>query len=233
MRPLSNGAPTGFVFPACFDVHDAAHGNAPGHHPGTAGKTLVGLMGRPSRKEELVERTFGVWLDRGVAGASVNDLVAAAGVPKGSFYNHFSSKEKFAVAHVQRYVRALEMESLITAEGPALQVMRQHFDRQVVARRATDLGPGCLLGTFSTGVSGTYAELRSAVRGGFDQWIDALAQVISRGRDNGEIATSVDPSAVAAALVDGFQGALARARVSGESRPLEVFLSTTMDTLCR
>jgi len=59
-------------------------------------------MGRPSNKEQLIERTLGVWLTQGFQGASVNDLVAAAGVPKGSFYNHFSSKERFAIEHVRR-----------------------------------------------------------------------------------------------------------------------------------
>ena len=69
-------------------------------------------MGRPSVKEQLVDRTLGVWIERGFEGASVNDLVAAAGVPKGSFYNHFSSKEQFAVEHVNRYVPTLALESL-------------------------------------------------------------------------------------------------------------------------
>jgi TetR/AcrR family transcriptional regulator, transcriptional repressor for nem operon len=190
-------------------------------------------MGRPSLKEQLVDRTLGVWLDRGFEGASVNDLVAAAGVPKGSFYNHFPSKETFAVAHVQRYVRGLELESLVEAEGPTLDVIRQHFNRQLAARTVADLEPGCLLGTFSTGVSSAYPELLSAVRDGFAQWIDALTQVISRARDSGEIASDLDPADVAAALVDGLQGALARARITGDARPLEVFLSTTMQILCR
>jgi TetR/AcrR family transcriptional repressor of nem operon len=190
------------------------------------------FVGRPSLKEQLVDRTLGVWLDRGFEGASVNDLVTAAGVPKGSFYNHFPSKETFAVAHVQRYVRGLDLESLVAAEGPALDVIREHFNQQLVARRSARLDPGCLLGTFSTGVSGAYPELQSAVREGFAQWIDALAQVISRAKDNGEIAGNLDSVDVAAALVDGLQGALARARVTGDPRPLEVFLSTTMQILC-
>src|SRR6185436_5208687 len=107
----------------------------------------------------LVDRTLGVWLDKGFEGASVNDLVFAAGVPKGSFYNHFSSTETFAVAHVERYVRGLDLESLVTAEGPALDEISQHLDQQLVARRSARLEPGCLLGTFSTGVSGAYPEL--------------------------------------------------------------------------
>jgi TetR/AcrR family transcriptional repressor of nem operon len=190
------------------------------------------VVGRPSLKEQLVERTFGVWLDRGFEGASVNDLVVAAGVPKGSFYNHFSSKETFAVAHVQRYVQGLGLDELSTAEGPALDVIRQHFTRQLLARRAADLEPGCLLGTFSTGVSAAYPDLLAAVRDGFAQWISALAQVISRAQDRGEIAGDLDSEDIAAALVDGLQGALARARITGESRPFEVFLSTTMAALC-
>src|SRR4051812_24672984 len=101
-------------------------------------------MGRPSVKEQLVDRTLGVWLDRGFEGASVNDLVAAAGVPKGSFYNHFSSKEQFAVEHVNRYLRTLALESLEDAQGRAIEAVREHFTQLVASRRDGRMEPGCL-----------------------------------------------------------------------------------------
>jgi len=188
-------------------------------------------MGRPSNKEQLIERTLGVWLTQGFQGASVNDLVAAAGVPKGSFYNHFSSKERFAIEHVRRYVRTLNLDSLSGAEGPAVDVIRQHFGQHVSGREAAGMPPACLLGTFSNGVSESQPELLAAVRQGFAQWIDCVASVLSRARDAGEIDPGHDPEDLAAALVDGFQGAIARARVTCDSRPLDVFLSQTIQTL--
>jgi TetR/AcrR family transcriptional repressor of nem operon len=191
-------------------------------------------MGRPSNKEQLIERTLGVWLTHGFQGASVNDLVAAAGVPKGSFYNHFSSKEQFAIEHVRRYLHTLNLDSLASADGPAVDVIRQHFGQQVRDREAARMTPACLLGTFSNGVTESQPELLAAVCQGFAQWIDCVASVLSRARDAGEIDPGSDPQDLAAALIDGFQGAIARARVTCDSRPIDLFLSQTIQMLiCR
>jgi len=176
-------------------------------------------MGRPSNKEQLIERTLGVWLTQGFQGASVNDLVAAAGVPKGSFYNHFSSKEHFAVEHVHRYMRSLNLDSLGRADGPAVDALRQHFSQHISSRDAARMPPACLLGTFSTGVTESQPELL------------CVASVLARARDACEIDRGHDPGDLAAALVDGFQGAVARARVTSDSRPLDLFLSQTIPTL--
>ena len=188
-------------------------------------------MGRPSNKEQLIERTLGVWLTQGFQGASVNDLVAAAGVPKGSFYNHFSSKEHFAVEHVHRYMRSLNLDSLGRADGPAVDALRQHFSQHISSRDAARMPPACLLGTFSTGVTESQPELLAAVRDGFTEWINCVASVLARARDACEIDRGHDPEDLAAALVDGFQGAVARARVTSDSRPLDLFLSQTIPTL--
>jgi len=190
-------------------------------------------MGRPSVKEQLVDRTLGVWIERGFEGASVNDLVAAAGVPKGSFYNHFSSKEQFAVEHVNRYVPTLALESLANAQGRAVDAVREHFAQLVASRRDGRMEFGCLLGTFSNSVAGSYPELREAVRASFEQWIDVLAAVLVRARDAGELSTSRAPADLAAALVDGFEGAVARSRATGALDPLDVFLAVTLEELTR
>ena len=190
-------------------------------------------MGRPSVKEQLVDRTLGVWLERGFEGSSVNDLVAAAGVPKGSFYNHFPSKEHFAVEHVHRYLLTLELESLRDSPGPAVEVVRQHFVGQIRARQEGRTQHGCLLGTFSNSMTESHPALREAVNDGFEQWIGALAEVLTRARDAGEIVSHREPAELAAALVDAFQGAIARKRATGSSSPLDVFLDVTLAELTR
>lgn len=190
-------------------------------------------MGRPSVKEQLVDRTLGVWLERGFEGASVNDLVAAAGVPKGSFYNHFSSKEQFAVEHVDRYVRTLALESLVNAPGRAVDAVREHFVQLVAARRDGRMESGCLLGTFSNSVTESYPELREAVVKSFGQWIDALTAALVRARDADELSAGRDPADLAAALVDGFEGAVARSRATGAPGSLDVFLAVTLEELTR
>jgi TetR/AcrR family transcriptional regulator, transcriptional repressor for nem operon len=188
-------------------------------------------MGRPSIKEQLMERSQNLLITRGFNGVSVGDLVAAAGVPKGSFYNHFASKEQFAVEHVERYLRLLDLDALREPTGPAPDVIRHHFERQIAARRNGSMPIACLLGTLSTGISTAYPDLREAVRAAFELWINALAGLVDVAQVAGEIHSDVDPANVAAALVDGFEGALARAQVTGEGGPLDNFMRTTLEAL--
>lgn len=61
-------------------------------------------MPKPSHREKLLEEGFWVLLSCGYNGASVRDIVRAAGAPQGSFTNHFASKEAFAEEVLDRYV---------------------------------------------------------------------------------------------------------------------------------
>jgi TetR/AcrR family transcriptional repressor of nem operon len=178
-----------------------------------------------------MERSQNLLITRGFDGVSVGDLVAAAGVPKGSFYNHFASKEQFAVEHVRRYVRFLDLDALRDLTEPASDAIRHHFERQIAARRNGSMPTACLLGTLSTGVGNSYPDLRQAVREGFEEWISALSGALAVAREAGEIPVDTDPDSVAAALVDGLEGALARAQVTGERRPLHNFMRTTLVAL--
>ena len=60
-------------------------------------------MPKPSHREKLLTAGLQVVLERGYCGASVRDIVQAAGVPQGSFTNHFRSKEAFCLEVLERY----------------------------------------------------------------------------------------------------------------------------------
>lgn len=67
----------------------------------------------------------------------------------------------------------------------------------------------------------------------FEVWIDALTAALIRARDADELSTSRAPADLAAALVDGFEGAVARSSATGVLDPLEVFLAVTLEELTR
>jgi TetR/AcrR family transcriptional repressor of nem operon len=59
-------------------------------------------MPKPSHREQLLKAGFKVVLERGYCGASVRDIVHAAGAPQGSFTNHFASKDAFCLELLNR-----------------------------------------------------------------------------------------------------------------------------------
>ena len=61
-------------------------------------------MSKPSNREKILTEGLRVVHERGFAGASVRDIVQAAGVPQGSFTNHFASKEAFGLEVIELYL---------------------------------------------------------------------------------------------------------------------------------
>ncbi|HEX4336137.1 MAG TPA: TetR/AcrR family transcriptional regulator [Polyangiaceae bacterium] len=57
------------------------------------------------RREELMDAAERIFLEKGIAATSVDEIVVAADVAKGTFYLHFESKDALLVALQQRFSR--------------------------------------------------------------------------------------------------------------------------------
>src|SRR5258708_14046070 len=81
------------------------------------------VMGKPSKREKILTEGLRVVHEHGFGGASVRDIVQAAGVPQGSFTNHFASKEAFGLEIIDRYfanISELARETLRNDSLPPL-----------------------------------------------------------------------------------------------------------------
>ena len=76
-------------------------------------------MARQSMRDEIVAAALEQFHIRGYHGAGVKDITDAAGVPKGSFYNHFDSKEALAVVALQQYGEGRQIHQLADRFYPA------------------------------------------------------------------------------------------------------------------
>ena len=88
-------------------------------------------MARPSAKEQLIAAGLAILHERGFNGSGVQDITDAAGVPKGSFYNHFESKEAFAAEVLEHYWRqgSCSLAMLSDERVPPLDRLRGYFDK--------------------------------------------------------------------------------------------------------
>ncbi|MFT4074337.1 MAG: TetR/AcrR family transcriptional regulator [Asticcacaulis sp.] len=56
------------------------------------------------RQEELMDAALALFVEKGIAATSIDEIVTAAGVSKGGFYHHFASKDALLTALQDRYV---------------------------------------------------------------------------------------------------------------------------------
>src|SRR5207237_9141409 len=109
---------------------------------------------------------------KGFNATSVQDITDAAGVPKGSFYNHFVSKEVLGVEVVKRYAegsRRFQAPLADTTLAPLARI-EQSVAGLVQANVDNGFECGCLLGNFSTELSTQSPMIRQQVELAFQQW---------------------------------------------------------------
>src|SRR5580704_12038867 len=120
------------------------------------------LMARTNVREKIVEAGLKVLIEKGFNGSGVQDITAAAGVPKGSFYNHFDSKEALGAEIVERYgAGSTRREILADSSIAPLQRLRRHFERLNAIFTDAKFERGCILGNFSAELSGQSDLIRA------------------------------------------------------------------------
>jgi TetR/AcrR family transcriptional repressor of nem operon len=180
-------------------------------------------MGRPSRRGELLDIGVDVLHRRGYSAASVEAITELASVPKGAFFNHFGSKEAFAVEALRRYFGRWQEQALRIVGDPEMNAagrLRALAAAATDGARETSYSFGCLIGNLSAELSSEHASIRSTLSEIFRDWELTFATVIEAGQRAGELSTSLKPAQAARFLVNGLQGALFRRKVDRTSAAL-------------
>jgi TetR/AcrR family transcriptional repressor of nem operon len=187
-------------------------------------------------RNRLLDQGVAMMLIKGYHGAGLTDILAAAKVPKGSFYYYFASKEAFGAELVGHYLapflRRLT-ERLAAQEMSGLEALAAYFRDLVVDLEASDFQGGCLLGNLMGEIGDTSPVAREALKKGVDRYRDLLAAGLARAQREGVARMDKTPSAMADLLVDGWQGAMLRMKVERSAAPLHAFIEETLLGYCR
>jgi TetR/AcrR family transcriptional regulator, transcriptional repressor for nem operon len=182
-------------------------------------------MSRPNTREDIVQAGLKCLAEKGFNAVGVQDITDTAGVPKGSFYNHFESKEALGAEIVARYGANQTRREILT--DPALrplQRLRRHFDRISTLYADSQFTRNCILGGFSAELANQSETIRESLRKLYGQWTKDLEATIAEAQAKGEIANKTKASDLAAFLLDSYEGALLRARVERNRKPFDRFM---------
>jgi TetR/AcrR family transcriptional repressor of nem operon len=171
---------------------------------------------------------------RGFAASGVKDITDAAGVPKGSFYAYFPSKEAFAAAILEHYWADIEERLLpiLDADGAAQGRITRFFHALADEHEAGDFLLGCLIGNMSLELGGTSEPVRTELVSILDRWGAALAACVSDGqRSSGGVCEDLDAGELASQLIEAWEGAALRGKVTRSRTPYDRFESGTVAAL--
>jgi TetR/AcrR family transcriptional regulator, transcriptional repressor for nem operon len=196
----------------------------------------TGPSAKATTKAALVDAGTQLILEQGYHHTGIQDVLQAAGVPKGSFYYYFPSKEafgreviaQFAAAYVERLERWLGD----TTQSPLTRLHR-HLDETLTHFERRGCRGGCLIGNLSQELADQSAPFGAQLEAVFADWRERYARLFREAQAVGELRADLDPQQVAEFYLNSFEGAVLRAKVSKSPAPLRLFMTLMFDGVLR
>lgn len=176
-------------------------------------------------------RTMG---GKGFSAVGLNEVLTSAGVPKGSFYHYFGSKDAFGEALLQDYFDEYlgEMDQIFRAPGQTRATQLDHyFAAWMDSQSFEDCQGKCLAVKLGAEVADLSPAMRAALRTGTACIIERLAQAIEAGRAEGSVAGNGSAPALAQSLYQLWLGASVMVKIVRSPQPFENALATTQQML--
>ena len=183
--------------------------------------------GRCPTRDELVQAGIGVFTERGFASTGIDTVLREVGVPKGSFYHYFASKEEFGLAVIDAYARhyADKLDRLFGDPAvPPFDRFRNFLAEARRAMRKHEFRRGCLIGNLGQEFGCAHEVFAKRLGGVLKDWQRQVGVCLREAQTNGELAPAAEVKKLAEFFWIGWEGAVMRARLERSSRPLDLFM---------
>lgn len=190
--------------------------------------------GRPPRHREdligtrelLLRAGLEVLTEKGFSATGIEEILSRVGVPKGSFYHYFDSKEAFGLDLIERYgeffARKLDRHFCNPALSP-LSRLRAFVIDATDGMARYQFRRGCLIGNLGQEMGALPESFRTRLMETFDDWQARFSACLVEAQQAGELPANADSAQLAAFFWIGWEGAVLRAKLERSAKPLEVF----------
>lgn len=182
-----------------------------------------------SHKERLIRQGMKSFYASGFHGTTVDAILEASGIPKGSFYHHFGSKDAFGLAVLDRYMH-IQLDALARwADDDALSTtdkLTRYFTELCETFVRSGFQRACLAGKFSTELAANSDSFREQLGKSLIVWNSALSDLLRHGQQRGDVRTDRSPEQLAHSILALIQGAFVLALSARDTQALDSVCST-------
>lgn len=167
-------------------------------------------------RDRMIDAAIAGMRASGLAGAGINQVIAASGAPKGSLYHYFpGGKLQLAREALERFgqARQRELETALHGDAPADQKIRRIFARLAKGLAIEEFRLGCAVGGVALDLDAEAAELGSVCGAIVEGWVQAIAAAL-------EPLPSPRRRALARFVISAMEGALVLARAAASAQPV-------------
>lgn len=161
---------------------------------------------------------------KGYNNTGIQEILDKAGIPKGSFYNFFKSKEDFGLHIIDYFVGFFSQISgqfFKDTSHPPLERIRLLFMWFMEFFKSTDYTLGCPLGNFAQEMGDVNPAFREKLKTSLDIMSEQFAVILHEAQESGHLPQTIDTHEVAHFIISSWEGALMLMKVAKSTEPLE------------
>lgn len=179
---------------------------------------------RANSKNRILEAGAGIIHLKGYHNTGIQEILQAAGVPKGSFYNYFSNKEDFGLQIIDYFTGFFSSISKPIQENPAfspLEKTKKILELFMDLFKSKDFAYGCPIGNLAQEMGDLSPKFREKLKSALENMVDTYSGILVEAQTQGEISSQLDVNKAAYFLVSSWHGALIHMKAVKSLEPLE------------
>ncbi|MFD7065578.1 TetR/AcrR family transcriptional regulator [Streptomyces sp. NPDC059906] len=185
-------------------------------------------------RRSILDAAQRIMARKGFSAVGINEVLTAAGVPKGSFYHFFGSKDAFGEAMMRAYFTdyLADMDRVLARPGlTSAQRLMDYWQNWRETQSLDDCQGKCLAVKLGAEVSDLSEAMRIALKEGTNSIIDRLERTITAGLKDGSITVDATPRETARALYDMWLGASVMTKIHRDIGQLDTTMTVTRQLL--
>jgi TetR/AcrR family transcriptional repressor of nem operon len=193
-------------------------------------------MAKETTRNKILEVGSSIIHKKGFNNTGIQEILDKAGVPKGSFYFYFKSKEDFGLAIIDQFESMVcgHLASVIEDESLApLARLKRFFSSLRHFFQEQNCSRGCPIGNLSQELSDVNENIRQRLEKSFITMGSLIERCLYAARIKGELSEDLPVPETADYIINSWEGALLRMKVSRDIEPLLVFERVLFDTILK
>ena len=187
-------------------------------------------------RAELIRSGLEQLTESGFASSGIDPILKKVGVPKGSFYHYFASKETFGLAIIESYANyfAHKLDTYLLDETyPPLIRIKNFVENAKAGLSHHHFKRGCLVGNLGQEVDLLPESFRKILIDIFNSWQLRISDCFKLAKNNGDLSVTADCEQLAEYFWIGWEGAVSRTRLVQNSTPLDNYFNNFIAGLPR
>jgi TetR/AcrR family transcriptional repressor of nem operon len=201
-----------------------------GHH-----NYYICTVKRIIHREDILKAGLELMNLHGYAATGIKDITDKVKIPKGSFYNHFKSKEEFGLKIIDFYMSGVAVHHIQILHDKKIKPLKRiKLALETDASYQKDTNEcklGCIVGNFCQELGDIDDAFNKAVSDAFSKMKLGFITCVQEAIDNKDICSNYNSGELADYIINGWQGALLRMKAEKNTKSLELFIKILFDKI--